>query len=262
MVAVVVGLAVVGLAVSSRVVLADEAADRCFGFHRFGQGPVDVAKSADGSEVLAQGRWGYHDSIGCYLVLDDGAVGALRAGASAVAPQPTPVSAGGAHSCRLRADQTIGCWGSDEYGQSDAPAGEFLSVSAGSRHSCGLRADQSVECWGYTRHPFTGSFEVHVFYCVSESLGYSDADLEREVEEMSNVAQFFARQSSGLASVRFIPAAVISPDVDWDGVLLDTWHSEVGSYPCQEEIEEWGDARDVLVLTGAEPGGLTSGYAF
>ncbi|WP_419845607.1 hypothetical protein [Candidatus Poriferisocius sp.] len=78
-VAVAVGLAVVGLGVSSSVVLADAAAERCFGVHRFGQQPVDVAKSADGSEVLAQVRWGYHDSIGCYLVLDDEAVGVLRA---------------------------------------------------------------------------------------------------------------------------------------------------------------------------------------
>ena len=172
------------------------------------------------------------------------------------------VSAGGSHSCGLRTDRTVECWGSNDDGQSTPPAGEFQWVSAGDSHSCGLRADQSVECWGFTRRPFTGSFEVHVFYCASESLGYSDADLEREVEEMSNVTQFFARQSSGLASVRFIPAAVISPDVDWDGILLDTWLGEVGSHPCQEEIEEWGDAPDVLVLTGAKPGGLTSGYAF
>ncbi|WP_419845608.1 hypothetical protein [Candidatus Poriferisocius sp.] len=46
-----------------------------------------MAKSADGSEVLAQVRWGYHDSIGCYLVLDDEAVWELRGGLPEVGPQ-------------------------------------------------------------------------------------------------------------------------------------------------------------------------------
>ena len=62
-------------------------AQRCFEHHRFGAQPVDVAKTADGQTVLAQVRWGYHDSIGCYLTLDDSALAALRA---APAPQTLP----------------------------------------------------------------------------------------------------------------------------------------------------------------------------
>ncbi len=106
-VAVAVGLAVVGLGVSSSVVLADAAADRCFGVHRFGQQPVDVAKSADGSEVLAQVRWGYHDSFGCYLVLDDKAVGVLRASGR-------PVSSGATAGDGAAADR---CFGVHRFGQ-------------------------------------------------------------------------------------------------------------------------------------------------
>ena len=56
-----------------------EAAQRCFGHHKFGAQPVDVAKSADRQTVLAQASWGYHDSIGCYLALDPAATAALRA---------------------------------------------------------------------------------------------------------------------------------------------------------------------------------------
>ena len=55
------------------------AAERCSEFHLFGAEPVDVAKTADNITVLAQARWGYHNSIGCYLTLDDEAVIALRA---------------------------------------------------------------------------------------------------------------------------------------------------------------------------------------
>ncbi len=34
------------------------------------------------------------------------------------------------------------------FGQSDAPSGEFTAVSAGYRHSCGLRTDGTIQCWG------------------------------------------------------------------------------------------------------------------
>lgn len=56
-----------------------EASTRCFEHHQFGQRPVDVAKSADRQTVLARLSWGYHDTIGCYLVLDDTALSTLRA---------------------------------------------------------------------------------------------------------------------------------------------------------------------------------------
>ena len=76
------------VATAPSMVSADEGVvQRCFGFHRFGAEPVDVAKTADGQTVLAQVDWGWHDSIGCYLVLDDHAVTALRA---APLPQSLP----------------------------------------------------------------------------------------------------------------------------------------------------------------------------
>ncbi|WP_420432635.1 Ig-like domain-containing protein [Candidatus Poriferisocius sp.] len=63
------------------------AAQRCFEFHKFGAQPVDVAKTADGSTVLAQTRWNWHDAIGCYLTLDQQALDTLRA---APPPQVLP----------------------------------------------------------------------------------------------------------------------------------------------------------------------------
>ncbi|MYI56894.1 MAG: hypothetical protein F4062_07715, partial [Acidimicrobiia bacterium] len=59
------------------------------------------------------------------------------------------VSSGWDHSCGLRVDGTIVCWGLDSFGGLDAPAGVFVAVSAGSRHSCGLRADETIVCWGF-----------------------------------------------------------------------------------------------------------------
>ena len=62
--------------------------------------------------------------------------------------------AGDRHSCGLRADDTIVCWGNNDRGQSDAPQGAFKAVTAGDRHSCGLRTDDTIECWG----DFTNEF--------------------------------------------------------------------------------------------------------
>ena len=85
-------------------------------------------------------------------------------------PATTPplgevVSAGRWHSCGVRTDGTVTCWGSNEGitkqghdetdpwvfvhdGKLDAPADKFVSVSAGDYYSCGVRIDQTVACWG------------------------------------------------------------------------------------------------------------------
>ena len=64
------------------------------------------------------------------------------------ADPPSPISAGGDHVCQVMSDSSIQCWGSDYYGQSSAPDGQFTAVSAGGRHTCGLRTDQTIQCWG------------------------------------------------------------------------------------------------------------------
>ena len=62
----------------------------------------------------------------------------------------TAVSAGYGHSCGLRADGTVVCWGDDNFwGQLDAPAGAFAAVDVGSGHSCGLRTNGTIQCWSW-----------------------------------------------------------------------------------------------------------------
>ena len=58
------------------------------------------------------------------------------------------VSAGGDHTCGLRASGSIKCWGNNLNGQADEQAGPFTQVSAGGDHTCGLAPDGSVACWG------------------------------------------------------------------------------------------------------------------
>lgn len=59
------------------------------------------------------------------------------------------LSTGRRHSCWLKEDASIVCWGYPEWGRLDAPAtGSYVQVSAGSEHSCAVADDQSVVCWG------------------------------------------------------------------------------------------------------------------
>ena len=62
--------------------------------------------------------------------------------------QYSAVTAGGRHTCGLRTDDTIVCWGNNRQGQSDAPNGQYSAVTAGDSHSCGVRIDDTIACWG------------------------------------------------------------------------------------------------------------------
>ena len=62
------------------------------------------------------------------------------------------VSAGKEHSCGVRPDGTVKCWGGNPRGESDSPTGVFVQVSAGNDHSCGVRVEGIVECWGDNRY--------------------------------------------------------------------------------------------------------------
>ena len=64
--------------------------------------------------------------------------------------EPEVLSAGGEHTCALKADRRVVCWGDNTYGQSTPPAnlGVVRSVSAGDFLTCAVKADGSVACWG------------------------------------------------------------------------------------------------------------------
>ena len=70
----------------------------------------------------------------------------------------TAVATGWWHSCGLRTDQTIACWGRNDFpgnafpGQARPPDGTFTAIAAGYLHSCGVRTDQTIACWGSNRH--------------------------------------------------------------------------------------------------------------
>lgn len=74
----------------------------------------------------------------------------------------TAVAAGSDHTCALRADGSLWCWGSNSWGQlglgydvweSDVPArvgqgANWQALALGGEHTCALQGDGSLWCWG------------------------------------------------------------------------------------------------------------------
>ena len=62
--------------------------------------------------------------------------------------QYTTITAGTFHTCALRTDNTITCWGNNGWGETDAPDGQYTTITAGDQHTCALRTDNTITCWG------------------------------------------------------------------------------------------------------------------
>ena len=75
------------------------------------------------------------------------------------------VAAGGFHTCAVKGDRSLWCWGDNRYGQVGLGLGaeyaavayvpkrigsdtDWAKVIAGTNHSCGLKTDGSLYCWG------------------------------------------------------------------------------------------------------------------
>lgn len=71
--------------------------------------------------------------------------------------------ASGGHTCGVRADGTIACFGDNSKGQAPATrtaaAGSFTRVDTGLEFTCALRTDSHMECWGDA----TAAAVSHVF---------------------------------------------------------------------------------------------------
>ncbi|WP_437927293.1 hypothetical protein [Sorangium sp. So ce291] len=54
----------------------------------------------------------------------------------------------GYSACAIRADRSYQCWGDNSSGQFAARRGKFVAVAAGGTHTCGLRPNGDIDCFG------------------------------------------------------------------------------------------------------------------
>jgi alpha-tubulin suppressor-like RCC1 family protein len=131
----------------------------CVAALALGDGHGCALAAADGSVAC----WGKND----HGQLGNGGTGDAAAAVAVVDDHGKPITgvtaiaAGAAHTCALRADKTVLCWGDDSAGQlghggsasvNPVPAPAALTsiagIAAGGRHSCAALDDGSVWCWG------------------------------------------------------------------------------------------------------------------
>ena len=63
------------------------------------------------------------------------------------------VSAGDDHTCAVRANGQLVCFGHRQYEKCDVPAklGPVLAVAAGSFHTCAVKTDGQLICFGHIK---------------------------------------------------------------------------------------------------------------
>ena len=58
------------------------------------------------------------------------------------------LSAGENHVCAIQEDDTLICWGDNQYNQADPPSGTFSEIEVGFNFGCGLKTNGTISCWG------------------------------------------------------------------------------------------------------------------
>ena len=133
-----------------------------------GGGSVDAQEVFTGPAGTASVNWRLGVTAGSQSVLAEvdglpptsSVTFVANARAPTLAITPTVV-VGGAHSCSLRSDGSLVCWGGNSQGQlgdatrtgriqvtAPVTGGPFAHVASGLTHACALAPDGSAHCWG------------------------------------------------------------------------------------------------------------------
>lgn len=156
---------------------------KCWGYNLHGQlGDGSTTNRTTATPVanlpavsaIAAGAWhtcalGKDRTVECWGRNDSGQLGN---GTTTSSPSPTAtqvagltdvkaIAAGGSHTCAIRKDRTVVCWGDNQSGQlgdgtltsstTPVPVSNLtgvVGIAAGGSHTCAVRKDRTVVCWG------------------------------------------------------------------------------------------------------------------
>lgn len=110
--------------------------------------PANCSATLSGSGTISSGG---ATKAGCSKLADAGITN--DAGVQELPPLgPSPITAGGRHTCALLSDGTVRCWGDNSLSSLPVAVPDLTqveTVSAGLyAHTCALIADGTVRCWG------------------------------------------------------------------------------------------------------------------
>ncbi|MCM2344126.1 MAG: hypothetical protein NDJ24_06155 [Alphaproteobacteria bacterium] len=155
----------------------------CWGYNAFGQvGDNSIVNRTAPTLVSGGSVWKLvsagdthtcgvksDDTLWCWGSNSNGQIGDNTSGTNRLVPTTVSggsawklVSAGNTHTCGIKSDDTLWCWGNNANGKTglNTSAGNTLTptqvngggswkfVSAGSSHSCGIKSDDTLWCWG------------------------------------------------------------------------------------------------------------------
>ncbi len=98
------------------------------------------------------------------------------AGASTTAPvdPPVQIASGWHHTCVLKLQGSVVCWGDNSAGQTDVPNNlpAATALAVGGNHSCALIAGGSVRCWGEDSFGESSQPSAYTGHAIKVSAGF------------------------------------------------------------------------------------------
>ncbi len=217
------------------------AQKRCSEQFGFGAQPVPVAKSRDGRVELARVVWGWNDSIGCYLVLDDAALGVLRA-----APQPRALP-------QRTSWHSLGCWARFGFGAQPVPVAKTVDG----------QVELARVVWGH--HESIGCFLALDPAAVSVlRAAAGDDEPQRRIGGWAAMGDSYASGQGADDDAGYCAqSSIASGPTAWDLLTRDGWTVEFGVLvACGGARSSAFDQQWDVYTGGVEPGADVISFSF